>query len=198
MSLFFDSGRYLNASVSQRMSASLGVVAESQRFLQMLMCIEIAMDHSTTRRILLFNKRKMIQDEVNEVLDRAKKRRFYRRYYRRPDYWSSDWGNMLRRYQQDEDRKVYDERSRKAKLFRRRFRVPFSVFVDLLEKSHAHNLFECKEVDAFRRKGIPHELKLLGVLRMLGKGGSFDDVAMSTLMSEESTRIAFNTFCKIL
>jgi hypothetical protein len=53
-----------------------------------------------------------------------------------------------------------------------------------------------KECDASGRTGIPIELKLLGILRMLGKGGSFDDISMSTLMSEDTARTSFKLFCR--
>ena len=71
-----------------------------------------------------------------------------------------------------------------------------SMYLDLLEKCHSHNLFECREKDAFGRSGIPLGFKLLGVLRMLGKGGTFDDVSASLLMSEDVARTSFATFVR--
>ena len=46
--------------------------------------------------------------------------------------------------------------------------------------------------DATGRAGVPLELKVLGYLRVLGRGWYFDDVAESTGMSEETARVSFH------
>ena len=75
------------------------------------------------------------------------------------DYWSTPWGRLLR------SENLNDVTSKNGKLFRRRFRVPFEVFNDLLFLSNKFNLFDIK-MDY--KVTIPIELKLMGILRILG------------------------------
>ena len=81
--------------------------------------------------------------------------------------------------------------------FRRRFRLPYKQFCELL------NLLE--EDERFRRwwKGLcnnagaaasPLSLLLLGSLRYLGRGWTFDDIEESTAISEEVHRVFFHQF----
>ena len=46
------------------------------------------------------------------------------------------------------------------------------------------------------RKLCPVEIKLLAVLRILGRNWNFDDIAEATLMGETTARRAFHTFCE--
>ena len=87
--------------------------------------------------------------------------------------------------------------SRPGKLFRRRFRVPWILFRKLLTLCRTHNLFGPHADDATDCTGIdlcPIELKLMGVLRMLGRAWICDDVAEATGMGESTVRLAFRTF----
>ena len=61
---------------------------------------------------------------------------------------------------------------RDGKLFRNRFTVPYQLFLELL--AMAKIWFPQREYDAFGKEVAPIELKLLGTLRMLGKGCSWD------------------------
>ena len=60
--------------------------------------------------------------------------------------------------------------------FRRRFRLPFAVFDAEVEAARAEHP-EWESNDAAGRPGVPLEIKILGALRHLGRGGVWDTVS---------------------
>lgn len=79
--------------------------------------------------------------------------------------------------------------------FRGRFRLPYQQYLELVEA--------CKESDHFKRwhgnnpknkRCSPIQLLVLGALRYLGRGWTFDDVEESTAISQEVHRIFFHKF----
>jgi hypothetical protein len=90
---------------------------------------------------------------------------------------------------------VVDPNSKIGKQFRRRFRIPFPVFQFLCLVAKEKKLFGVGESDASGRSSVPIELKLLGALRILGRGWCFGDVAEATGMSEETACTSFLKFC---
>ena len=77
-------------------------------------------------------------------------------------YWESKWGLMI------QDPKINNPKSRIAKLFRRRFRVPFRLFNKLIvPECKRVNLFDTKQENMVR---IPLEFKILIALRIIGRG----------------------------
>ena len=87
-------------------------------------------------------------------------------------YSSSCWFKYVDVSEEDP---LNDPLSWEAKVFKARFRVPWSLFYGvLLPWSKEH--FPSK-ADAVKRPPMPMELKLLGVLRMLGRGLHVDDTA---------------------
>jgi hypothetical protein len=85
------------------------------------------------------------------------------------------------------------------KVFRKRFRLPYHSFLILLamlkDDNHA-NFFERWQEDRpdkqFRKiKASPIELLLLGSLRYLGRGWTFDDLEESTFITREVHRVFF-------
>ena len=52
--------------------------------------------------------------------------------------------------------------------------------------------------DALGKTPGPIELKVLGVLRVLGPGACFDDCQEATLISKETHRVFFHAFCRKL
>ena len=69
-----------------------------------------------------------------------------------------------------------DPSTNAAKTFRRRFRVPYPVFVMLVDWTKRFCPGQSKnQSDAFRRPAIPVALKVLAVLGILGRGTSFDN-----------------------
>ena len=106
----------------------------------------------------------------------------------RPDYGETTWGRMLR----DDVAELQDHTSAKAKIFRARFRLPYPVYLKLLEwvkiwhEKNAH--------DASGRDRIPTELKLLGVLRVLGRSTCFDGITELSGISVSSMQTFFHKF----
>ena len=88
-----------------------------------------------------------------------------RKVYARESYKESCWYLFMKR-------DLTDLNSRDAKLFRNRFTVPYQLFKQLL--AHAEEWFPQKKYDVCGKKTTPIFLKLLGTLRMLGKGCSWD------------------------
>ena len=89
-----------------------------------------------------------------------------------------------------------DPTSRDGKAFRARFRTTHSFFLDLVEK--AKELFpKHKKKDAIGKSSSPIELKVLAVLKILGRGVCFDDCADCTFMNKETHRRFFHKFCHL-
>jgi hypothetical protein len=88
-----------------------------------------------------------------------------RKVYNRENYRDSCWYKFLQR-------DLTDLNERDGKTFRLRFTVPFQLYQQLL--GFAENWFPQKKVDACGREVTPIFLKLLGTLRILGKGCSWD------------------------
>lgn len=87
----------------------------------------------------------------------------------RLDYWSSTWGKLLVKLSAIPGGPLIS--SREGKLFRRRFRVPWDVFVDLLQKCKEKKLFGENSLLQFDCCGstiCPYAIKLLGVVTFTG------------------------------
>ena len=83
------------------------------------------------------------------------------------------------------------------KKFRRRFRCCYSSFLELLNIVKFDDSFiRWNRNDAAGRSPSPIELLLLGALRYLGRGWTFDDLEESTSISEETHRVFFHSFIK--
>ena len=78
---------------------------------------------------------------------------------------------------------VADPTSRHGKQFRRRFGIPFALYQRIV--TDAAVWFPPKP-DAFGRLPVPIELKVLGSLRILAKGSSFDGIAELSMMHEST------------
>ena len=99
-------------------------------------------------------------------------------------------------YCSDRDRECS---SRFEKKFRRRFRMPYSEFWKLVDiiKNEGNGYFDrwmgC-ENDFSEEQTSPIELLLLGTLRYLGRGWTFDDIEEATAISLEVHRVFFHAF----
>ena len=134
------------------------------------------------------------EDDVNDEDDKPKKRPFRSRNYAGydpNDALNSEW---YRRYVSE----AQSPRNKKhLSKFRRRFRMPYINFVNLVKEARDGNWFPSYEkCNALGQKGIPLEILILGSLRYLGRGWTFDDISESTGVSEESHRLFFTTFVK--
>ena len=87
--------------------------------------------------------------------------------------------------------------SKLAVKFRRRFRMPYSTYLDLLQQVQAAQEFSrwqgCSAVGV---KASPVGLLLLGALRYLGRGLTFDDLEEYTAIGEETHRQFFHIFIR--
>jgi len=99
---------------------------------------------------------------------------------------------MLTRDQED----FVDPQSKASKTFRRRFRVSFKVFKEIVDL--AYEWFpEDNRSDCVGNHARPLELKILGVLRKLGRACTFDDIEELTNIHEETHRVFFHKFVKM-
>ncbi len=87
------------------------------------------------------------------------------------------------------------EDDRSLKKFRQRFRLPYESYLDLLDAIKRHPLFDrwCAK-KANNKKSSPIELLILGALRYLGRGWTFDDIEESTAISRDVHRVFFHHF----
>jgi hypothetical protein len=106
------------------------------------------------------------KDGGREEDDDGEKPPSKRMTYERENYRESCWWKFIQRDNLD------DLNSRDGKTFRNRFTVPFQLFLELL--TMAKTWFPQREFDVFGKEVSPIELKLLGSLRILGKGCSWD------------------------
>jgi hypothetical protein len=81
-----------------------------------------------------------------------------------------------------------------GKLFRRRFRIPFPVFKDVLVPlCRDANIFGTS-VEAYVR--VPLEFKILVSLRILGRGNVADDIFEMSKVPESTCNTIFHRFCE--
>jgi hypothetical protein len=89
------------------------------------------------------------------------------------------------------------ENPRFHKLFRRRFRMPYKCFQELVQMVEDSPLFarwrEGKN-DAAHRPATPLSLLVLCVLRYIGRGWTLDDLSENTGISEEVIRVFVHKF----
>lgn len=81
--------------------------------------------------------------------------------------------------------------------FRRRFRLPYDQYVELLNELETSDHFKRwrkGNTDRCGKEASPLSLLLLGALRYLGRGWTFDDIEEATAISEETHRQFFHTF----
>ena len=129
-------------------------------------------------------------EEVNDSKDKMKIIRM-RKSEDRPMYEYSTWGRMLR------NPRTRDPGDRKGGvLFRLRFRVPFPLFERIVALTRENNWFT-ERGDSSGRRGAPLELKILGVLRVLGRGYCFDGIEELSFISAECNRTFFHSFCSL-
>ena len=119
--------------------------------------------------------------EAEEALKNASRKRIYESHHRTKDLWSTPWGAMLLNME------VSTELSFERRKFRRRFRVPYEMFVEIVR--------ECDDGDIFgvyqRRRKIPTEFKVLASLRILGRDICCDEIEERLNISESHTNLFF-------
>ncbi len=79
--------------------------------------------------------------------------------------------------------------------FWRRFQIPYNNYLELVSECMDSDYFDCwKGYNAARQSASPIELLVLGVLRYLGHGWTFDDLEESTAISREVHCVFFHVF----
>ena len=103
-----------------------------------------------------------------------------RRHFPRTDYNNSTWGRMLR------DKQCHDPTHPDGAQFRRRFAIPYSMFIEIYEEAKSWTTIlpdgkvwkaEKDAMDAYGQSSAPLHLKILGVFRVISKGYHFDGIA---------------------
>ncbi|KAL3758310.1 hypothetical protein ACHAWU_004275 [Discostella pseudostelligera] len=82
--------------------------------------------------------------------------------------------------------------------FRRRFRMPHASFVNLVADAKAGNWFPTwMGCNCAGKKASPLELLILGALRYIGRGWTFDDLEEATAIGEDTHRRFFHQFIRV-
>ena len=97
----------------------------------------------------------------------------------RKNYESSCWGRMLTLNKL----KLLEPTSEESKIFRLRFRILYAMFELLLSwvNDWLQNTVQLGSSDCTVRQSVPTALKLLGVLRILGRGTCLDGIGDSCM-----------------
>jgi DDE superfamily endonuclease len=145
-------------------------------------------------------------DEIAKAVANRKKKR-HRSVKRHAVMRRDEHGNIVEMLPRDSTwywmyvAPVETESQRFQKQFRRRFRMPYASFQELVElvkmqeNDDGSLLFgRYQTTDAVGRPSSPIELMVLGSLRYLGRGLTFDDIAEYTCISGESHRVFFELF----
>ena len=165
---------------------NLGDTEEQKRVVQ-IACLLVVEDTNLVASVLISRRRKLVNPEPPIKI------KVGRRIFDRPVYTSSTWWTMLSKG----DCKV--EGHPQNKVFRRRFRVPFSMFKSIVSEAREwviseENKFGDVTADCTGTEGVPFELKVLGALRMSAKGCSFDAIAELSGMSISTMQLFYHTF----
>jgi len=105
------------------------------------------------------------------------------------DYSQTNWGRFI------VDPSVKDPHSKQGKLFRRRFRVPYTLFCWLCNKWDEVNVFEVKRAYSVE---IPTYIKVMISLRLLGRGDCQDSISEFCGVSESYCRTIFLQFVHLV
>ncbi len=106
----------------------------------------------------------------------------------RVDYDQTPWGLMLK------NPAVHDPNTRLGKCFRLRFRVPYPLFLLLVEQAVSYNMFET--VRSTYSNSVPTEIKILACLRILGRGNCADDISELSHIRPSTLNHIFKVFVK--
>ena len=120
-----------------------------------------------------------------------------RTVFPKPGYARSVWWDYL-----NNPDEAGDPKSRLGKQFRKRFRIPFKLFCVILDRAVQEKWFPElvdgagleKRVNRFGVPMAPMAFKILGALRLMGRGCNFDDIEELNGISAETNRVFFHRF----
>jgi hypothetical protein len=83
-----------------------------------------------------------------------------------------------------------------GKKFRKYFRVPYSIYLSIVDWARNKNIRAVSTTDHFGRSSAPLEVLILAVLTILGHGISFEIVSWLASISEPIIRNFYHLFCE--
>ena len=127
----------------------------------LMLLVAVAAVHRQRRRrakvmALASGASMILDDESEDSDDEGRGRKGPRTVYSRPPYEESAWAKMLRDLEAAES----PSRARDVIVFRRRFRVPYQFFKQLVELVKEREWFPSRTRDVAGRACIPVELKV--------------------------------------
>jgi hypothetical protein len=106
------------------------------------------------------------------------------------NYRATDWWGLFNRLESDLG--DFDaDLSRDGKLFRKRFRLPFSQFYDIYNTVREEEWFGVQKES---KRIVPLHMKMMGVFRLLGRNLVYDDITEISAIKEETMRLFFGEF----
>ena len=113
---------------------------------------------------------------------------------RRSDPKNSEWGTSL------EDPELKNVGSKAERLFRRRFRVPYDLFQEIMQEMRNSKAFDKDDAgaDVTGEKSISLELKVVGALRILARSSTFDEIRELSGISIQTMSSFFKKFVAFL
>ncbi len=92
-----------------------------------------------------------------------------------------------------------DDNSREGKEFRKRFRVPWSFYDDLLKRIRSDDRLSILRTkkDGLGRPGVPMEILVLTCFRLLGRYPLLDELTELTKVSQATICRYFDDFCRM-
>jgi hypothetical protein len=148
-------------------------------------------DYIDTDAMMNTRKRKA---SVDDDEPKKKKRETKRSVKRHPILWKTDDGKVKNVTFKDSTWYCLyvsspPEGDRLNNLFRKRFRLPYSEFIKLADELIKHEMFSrWTKSDCVGNRPSDYRLLLLGTLRYLGRGLTFDDIEEYTFISGEVHR----------
>ncbi len=133
---------------------------------------------------------KIFERPVDQPTENAKRRRKRYRINNRPNWEGSLWHRLLN------DPTYEDPTHRNGQLFRLRFRVPYPIFLGIVDRLKRCSEFKKGEYDCCHLRTTPIELLVLGCLRILGRGVCLDGIEEMSGISISTMRIFFHKFCQ--
>jgi hypothetical protein len=106
------------------------------------------------------------------------------------NYRSTDWWQLFNRLENDLG-DFDSDLSKDGKLFRKRFRLPFSEFYKIYETARDEEWFGVQKES---KRIVPLNMKMMGSFRLLGRNLVYDDITEISTIKEETMRLFFGDF----
>jgi hypothetical protein len=109
------------------------------------------------------------------------------------NYRSTDWWQLFNRLENDLG-DFDSDLSKDGKLFRKRFRLPFSEFYNIYETARDEEWFG---VPKESKRIVPLSMKMMGTFRLMGRNLVYDDITEISTIKEEVMRVFFGDFVDV-